>query len=176
MIWTDIVIPLLAAFGGIVLGGIITHRSQIALQEKLLERKGRAFAHGFAAELEAYLKILEVRKAIDSYEAIAQRLEAGQDQPLHLFVDDPTESPLAMLPFADKNFGDIAFLPAGPREDCVNWLTLYRGVRASVIGAAQGKFSHLPVIEKAKLVRGELDLFKDLLDQAGHLISRLRAV
>lgn len=173
--WLPLLPSVISAASGLlgaIIGGAISYLTQRWLYGADRKEQRRALAAGIAAEIEAYLDLMDRRRHHEPARALIERLERGEDTPIRGWAN-VEEKPLEQFPLMLSNLRDLGQLG----DDCFDtgkFLALIAGVRTTLIEAERGKYDQLSPQAKASFVRQELAIWDEALELARSLVPRLK--
>jgi hypothetical protein len=157
---------------GTIIGGCITFLVQhkiTADQERTLQR---SLASAVAAEIDAYLALMDRRNHVAAAKQLSASLRSGKVQHIRGFMNKDAK-PLEDFPLFQQQLGKIGVL-GDLCFDLARFYTLLAGVHRTVIDAENGKYDNARQVAKADLVDSELALWEEALALARQLLPRLK--
>jgi hypothetical protein len=159
---------------GTIIGGAISYCAQVGQVNAEQKRRRKMIALSVAAEMEAYLDLMERREHARNARAIVAMLRTGQNVQLRGFAQ-PDDTPLGQFPLFVRLMDEIGEL--GPIcSDVAKFHTLIAGVRTTTIAAERGQFDGLDPTAKANLVESEVEVWENALSIGRALVPRLRKI
>lgn len=164
-----------SALLGTLVGGAITFGLQSSERRANRREKRAGLAAGLAAEIQVYLKMVEMRR----YDEMAKRLltaaRSGINVPLTGFIS-ANERDKENFPFYAANICDIGLLGADVCRDLITFHSLVGAVRSTIIRAEDGFYATLSPHDKADLIEEELTVWSKLSADGKMLAANLAAV
>jgi hypothetical protein len=170
------VAPYIAAVAGIVgtlIGGAITFVTQRALAKDTRRAEANAVRLGIAAEIEAYLGIVDRRNHIDTAKVVLVALRGGNNVSMREFGVDKDEDPAEAFVVFNGNVSKLGALGA-EAGDVTKFYISAMAVRTTARSAARGEFDAYTAEQKFWLLSTELDLWQETVVLGRRLIDRLR--
>ncbi len=173
----NIINSLIAAGSGLLgtlVGGGISYLGQRSRDQDERTQAKQALAASLAAEIDAYIELMERRCHVDAARKLETQLRQGMDIPIRGFAqedDEPLDQFPLFLASIEKNgmLGNICF-------DLARFYTLIAGVRTTCIMAQRGQYDKSSPTGRADLVNGELAVWCEALAMAPSIINRLKAI
>jgi hypothetical protein len=171
-------VPSLIAAGsglvGTVIGGLISYLTQAGRAKAEEKRRRISMATSLAAEVEAYLELMNRRGHSVNARALAAQFRAGQNVKLRGFaLTDDTA--LGQFPLFMKLMPQIGEL-GSVCSDVAKFYTLIAGVRTTCIAAERGQYDNWSSTAQANLIEAEVDVWESALALGKELVPRLRSV
>lgn len=164
-----------SALLGTLVGGAITFGLQSSERRANRTEKRAGLAAGLAAEIQVYLKMVEMRR----YDELAKRLltvaRSGVDVPLNGFIS-ANEREKENFPFYAANISDIGLLGPDICRDLTTFHSLIGAVRSTIIRAEDGFYSSLSPQSKADLIEEELSVWSQMSADGKMLAANLVAI
>jgi hypothetical protein len=159
---------------GTIIGGGISYWTQVGQVHAQQKRRRKMVALSLAAEIEAYLELMQRRNYSANGRQLAAAIRAGQNLQIRGFaLSDDT--PLGQFPLFAMLMSEIGEL--GPIcADLAKYYVLIAGVRTTTIAAERGQYDRLSATAKADLIESELALWESALPMGEALIPRLRTI
>ncbi|HEX9544890.1 MAG TPA: hypothetical protein VF955_06875 [Pyrinomonadaceae bacterium] len=159
---------------GVMIGGLITYVVQRTQRRHDKEEERKALACGIAAELEAYLDLMDARNHAASIKSLIASLHGGQDLKLSVIQRADGRVPdFFPLTFAQLNkvglLGEIT-------ADLARFYTGLAGVFATMDTANSGRFDGLPIANKIDLLEKELALWENTTRVGRATVMQLKKI
>lgn len=172
MEWSQL-IPLGSGLVGTIIGGGIAYFTQMQTRREERVQKRTSLAIGIAAEIEAYLALMERRGHL----ALARRIA---DQPEVTTSDmrgwiTPFDLEHEAFPFTTKSIGDLGLL-GGLAGDVTKFLMGVYGIKSTMSRAEHGGYDAHDSETRRCIVSGEADFWVEIVTDAHQLIAALRKV
>lgn len=158
---------------GAVTGGFVTFTVQTRAKAIEREENRASLATAIAAEIDAYIDLMEVRKhEKNAMDLIAQNEAGNKLLPSHWMTSQEAGSD--PFPILKANLSQIGTL--GPVCDSLaNFYSQVMGTRMTVLAAREGHYDHVSPSDVAKIMRTELDQWRNAMALGRSTASALRS-
>lgn len=167
-------LPAVSGLVGTVIGGCITYFGQKLSRDAEKKAERAALAGGIAAEIEAYLLLMQVRNHAAGARALAARIRGGSGEKLRGFLHEDNK-PLDEFPVARAHMGDVGQL-GDVCFDLAKFYALLAGVQTTVISAERGKYDSMSASDLADMIERETVLWEQSLALATSVLPRVKAI
>lgn len=170
----DSIISAASGLLGALIGAGAALLTQHLARRSELAKERKSLAAAIAAEIEAYLDLMNRRDMLGSLDLLTKRLGRGEQLSIKHFAL-PDEKPLDQFligPSVVTSIGLLGDLAA----DVAKFYTLVAGVRTTGIFAARGAYDAMQPEARGTLVKQERDVLATALDLGRELVPRLRVL
>ena len=154
-------------------GGLVTFGTQTWLRHRERSQERQSLALALAAEIEAYLAMIERREHVKRGEQAGNAARAGQPVSLKGFISH-YDGEFEAFPIAKANIGKIGLLGrlSGDVVAFYNWAT---AVRATLINANEGHYDGMSPADMAKLIDDDLAIWRMADTHGREQVKKLRS-
>jgi hypothetical protein len=161
-----------AALLGAVIGAFAVSVPPFILSAWQYSKERRALASALAAEIEAYIMLMDLREHVERAEKAIEQLKSGRDVDLSQW-GDPTEDAIEPFIVMRANLTSIGKM-ADASGELATFYALVTGIRTTAANACHGRYERLTLQEKVKLIEDELRLWDRARIVAAALLPKLR--
>lgn len=155
------IISAISGLAGTIIGGCITYWLQRSQRQTDRAEERRALALGIAAEIDAYVELVEARNHSAAIRGFVALLRSGQNLPLSN-LQRAEGKVRDYFPLFYTQLEKIGFL-GEHAADLAKFYTRLAGVFATVESASAGRFDGYTIPNKITLLENELDLWENAL-------------
>lgn len=166
-------VPALFGFLGTVIGAGVSYFAQKSMAMDARKVEARNLKLGMAAEVEAYLGIVDRRAHASNAASVIDTLRLGNDVLLRNFGMEKDEDPAGLFVIFSANTAKLGILG----KDATSVLEFYlaaMAVRTTARSAQRGEFDAYTINQKVRLITEELDLWQETAAKGKRLVDRLR--
>ncbi|WP_223477742.1 hypothetical protein [Oricola indica] len=172
----------LKTIGLVAIGAIASYLSAGAARRAEARSARRSLAQALAAEVESYVRIMEVRAHVEAVEAMIPQIKAAPAGAFSVQELLPQLAPMNSKERAEEpnpifiaNLGEVGRL-GDVCGDLAQFWAKVRGVRATITNAYEGLYDGTPAARLTPMMEADARLWREAMGMAPGIISRLRAL
>lgn len=164
-----------SALAGAIVGGVATNWAQASQRRAEFRTRRRGLAAAHAAEIRAYLEMIEMRRYVQHAEQLHMALSQGYSVSLKGFMTEH-ERLTDPFPVYRSNIAEIGVLGPQLCGDLAIFHSWVSAVRSTIVRAEEGYYDTYAPEQSAELLREELAVWRDLTIRGRKLIEELGTV
>lgn len=159
---------------GSIIGTVGTLYAQSSKRTGEIQLQRQALGFAIAAEIEAYLGLMQRRDWVSQAEYLARMAQAGQRPKFDRWITEE-EQTKDLFPIFTANLANIGLV--GPScSELGKFYTSVAAIRTTILELQAGKFDNLDLPALAELIQEEIDFWHETVITGRRLVTQLRSL